>query len=428
MIYHKTLTNIRIKHGYSHEEFAEALNCDISLIVALESNRQKADITFVSNLRDKLGLHNAPITEEERTTLMESLTTWLQAISYGDMDKAAAQKPQLEKSARESYSPGTINYYDLFAACYYWAAGDMDAHNEIMEALELRKSEFGARHQFYYYRLLGARAFMNHKYSEALKAFITAEKLDKNSEWHNASLYYSIGRCLSDMGYAARAAEYMKMAQQLAQRDKSYNNRPNNKFDVEIDGHMAYNLSKIGRIEEAHAILDKRLKIEINKGEGSEGHGATHFYIGHTYLREKKYCDALKHFEIALQYTSEDGYFFDVASYYKAETLFCLGKIEEGLCDLEKALALSLGNVSRVRLEALKHSALVSDGESFEHMANVIVPKFIEYELYDEAARYYKLLSKACNERGEYLVALKYSNAALEVYQQLYEERVEGGM
>ena len=428
MIFHKTLTNIRRKHGYTHEELAAVLGCDASLIVALEGNKQKADATFVQNLRDKLSLHSAPITEAERTALMERLTTWLQAISYGDMDKAVAQKPQLERSARESYSPSTINYYDLFAANYYWMAGDMDAHNETMAALELRKSEFGARHQFYYQRILGARAFRNHKYSEALKAHIAAEKLDKNSEWHNVSLYYSIGRCLSDMGYAARAIEYMKKAQQLAKYDKSYDNRPNSKYDVEIDGHLAYNLSKIGKIDEAHAILDKRLKIEMKKGEGSEGHGATHFYIGVVHLRAKEYCDALKYFEIALQYISVDGYFFDVASYYKAETLFCIGKIDEGLRGLEKALVLLLGGASRTRLEALMYSVLMSDDESLKHLANVIVPKLIEYELYDEAARYYKLLSKVCNERGDYLVALKYSNAALDVYQQLYEERVEGGM
>jgi len=428
MIFHKTLTNIRTKHGYTHEEFAAVLGCDAALIVELESNKQKVDFAFVTNLRDKLGLHNAPITEVERTALMEGLNIWLQAISYGDMDKAAALKPQLEKGARESYSPSTVNYYDLFAANYYWMTGDMGAHNETMAALELRKDEFGARHQYYYHRLLGARAFMNHKYSEALRAYVTAKKLDKNSEWGSVGFYYSISKCLSDIGYTTKAIEHLKKARQLAQRDKSYDNRLNSRFDVAIDGHLACNLAKIGKVEEAHSILDKRLNIEMRTGKGSESHGATHFYIGLAYLQAKKYCDALKNFEIALQHTSEKGYYYCDALYNKARALFYVGKISEGICNIDNALSLSSNKVLTVLLEALKYSKLTSVPESLSYMENIIMPKLIEYEQYEEAAEYFKLLSDEYCEKDNHLVALKYSNAALDVYKQLCEERIKGGV
>ena len=427
MIFHKTLANIRKKHGFSQDEFAKALGCTRELIVALESNKEQATFAFVTNLKDKLNLHSAPITESERATLMDSLYKWKLAIDYGDMDVAKAQKPELEKAAKNSYSPSTLNFYDLYSASYYWAVGDKDAFNQVADALSKRTGEFSARHLYHYYRIEASRNYIAYRFVESLKMYKAAEKLDKNSEWGNVGFYYGYGMCLSSLDYPSRAIECFKKAQHIAKWHKAYKGKPNARYNFYIDTVLSDDLSLLGGLDEALAMLDKHLKIE-SENKINLRMGELYLAYATAYLRAKRYDEALENFDTAAKYFNTDGMKCKTTLYRKSLCLIESGNIEDGLRCIEEGFSIQMDDAYRVLFEALKCSVSLNDSESLRHMEDIVLPKLLRHSHNSEAIKYSKLLGEFFGEKGCYEAAFKYSNVALKVIEHLYYEYVEGGL
>jgi len=426
LIFYKTLTNIRKKHGFTQEEFAKMLGCTEEYIVALENNKEQASFPFVVNLKDKLNLHSAPITESEREALMDSLQTFKILIDYGEMEKAAEQLPRLAKDVRASYSPSANNFFDLFAAAYYWVTDDKKAYEETMTALSKRTDEFNGKHLYYYHRLIAAREFRAYRYREALKAFMTAEKLDKDALLSNVGFYYGYGACLSDMGYVAKAIECMRKAQHMAKWRMVYNGKPNRRHDAYIDGYLARGLSKIGKTDEALGLLDNRLAREL-KNNNKEKIGYIYNCLGVVYLREDNYNSALNNLDMAFQY-------FDVGSrgyistlYHKARALIKSGRIDEGISFVDKGLCIT-HDVWKALLDALRHSVSLSDPKSLSYMEKIAFANLKVYGQYDEVLEYCELISSFYNKSGKPEVALNFISLAYELQKQLYRELVEGGL
>jgi len=427
MIFHKTLANIRKKHGFSQDEFAKALGCTRELIVALESNKEQATFAFVTSLKDKLNLHSAPITESERAALMDSLYKWKLAIDYGDMDIAKAQKPELEKAAKNSYSPSTLNFYDLYSASYYWAVGDKDAFNQIAGVLSKRTGEFSARHLYHYYRIEASRNYIAYRFVESLKMYNAAEKLDKNSEWSNVGFYYGYGMCLSSLDYSARAVEYLRKAQHMAKWHRAYKGKPNNRLNLYIDTILAGELSVIGRLDEALSMLDKHLKIE-SENKINLRMGELYLAYGTAYLKAKKYDEALENFDTAAKYFNADGVKCQATSYRKSLCLIESGNIDEGLRCVEDGLSIQMHDSYRVLFEALKCSVTLSNAESLRYMEDTVLPKLLKCNYCAEAIKYSKMLGEFFREKGCYEAAFKYKDAAFKIIEHLYYEHMEGGI
>jgi len=425
MIFYKTLINIRKKHGFTQEEFAKTLGCTEEYIVAIESNKEQASFTFVVNLKDKLNLHSAPITESEREALMDSLQTFRILIDYGEMQKAAEQLPNLAKNVRVSYSPSANNFFDLFAAAYYWVANDKKAYEETMAALSKRTDEFSGKHQHYYHRLIAVRELKDYHYNEALKAYVTAEKLDRDAQLASVGFYYLYGRCLSDMGYVAKAIKYLMKAKHLAKWRKVYNGKPNRIHDASIDGFLANNLGIIGKSDDALEILDKRLAIEKKK-KNKHGMGITYYYLGKMHLRAKNYSEALNNFDMAFHYCGESSHVYVNILYRKAQTFIKSGKITEGINCADEGLDISTRTIWTVLFDALKHSALLSDPKLMLYMERTAIPNLLEFGQHEEVLEYYELLRDFHSGKKQFELALKYSKFAYELQKQLYKELVEG--
>ena len=428
MIYHRTLINIRKKHGLSQEDLANIIGCTAAHIDALEKNREKAAFEFVATLKSKLNLYGAPITEDERKVFIDKLHNWKILIDYGVMDKASEQKAELEKGAEASCSSSILNFYKLYAANYYRISNDTEAFNKTMSFLNQRTETFSPSHQFFYYRLLGIQERVAYRYNEALKAYKKAEKLDKESTWGDVGFYYIYGMCLSEMGYVAKAIEYLKRAKHLAMWHKVYEGKPNDRYDVYIDGYLADNLSKSGKADEAHAMLNKRLDSEKTRKNAKHTIGFIYLSIGTVYLRTKKYNDAIENFDTAFQHLDETSEAYKTNLYRKALALIESDRINEGVLCVDKALDMSLDDTRRTLFETLKHSAMLSNPESLQYMENTLISQLLKYGQYAEAVKCYETLSGFFKKSGDHKNALKYSELALEVHRELHKEHVEGGL
>jgi len=428
MIYHKTLRNIRKKYNLSQEEFAQKLNCTEEHIAALERDEEKAAPALVDAIRHEFDLHIAPITNVERETLMSRMHNWKLAIDYGDMETAVKLKPEFDKAARLSFSPSTENYYTLYAADYYRLVGDTKAYEESMDTASQLLDQFGVRHHYNYQRLVAAREHDARRYIQALKGYKESERLDWESHWGDVRFFYGYGICLSDMGHAASAVVYLRKAQHHARSIKLYKGRPNRRFDVHIDCALADNLSKIGQSVEALAILDKRLDLEMKYKADKAKIGFVYQSYGNVYRVIGNCDEALKFYEKALPCFLEGSDVYKDVLYRKALTLVGGGKIDEALHCIDTCLSLQPEDIRRVLLEALRCSITLADSESLAHMEDTVMPELLKYGQYEETVKYLRILRKFYDEDGEYRLALKSADLALEIQTNLLDEIRLGGL
>lgn len=431
MLHYKTLTNIRKKHNLSIEELADMMDCTPQYIIALEDRSEDRMLTppeFVAKLRDKLGLHNVPITEEERHQFYGQLNNLNHMIDYGHMSQAKESIPELLRLSEASCHPSFINLCELFVARYYRAVGEYKIFEQMMAELYKRRAAFDSRHHYYYQRLIGTREYAAGRYHEALLAYKKAERLDKTRQLGEVCFFYTYSMILSDMGYALRATEYLKQAAYHAKWNKGYYGRPNNRFDVYIDVYLAENLSKIGHGEEALAILDKRLAKETRKESSKRVIGSVHVSFGTACHILEDYGEAFKHYDAALQCFEEGSEAYKSAIYRKASVLIDSNRISEGLECIDKALSMPIHVTWKVVLESLRHSVTLSDPKSLEYMVNTAIPELQKYGQYEVLLKRYEALIELYENNGDGMSALKYAKCSIDIYKQLKIEKIERGL
>jgi len=283
-------------------------------------------------------------------------------------------------------------------------------------------------HRHYYHRLIGAREYVLHNYDNALKAYLNAERLDKELQWVGVGLYYACAKCLSDMGYIARAVDYYKKARHYARWHKPYDGKSNRKFDVDIDGQLASCLSKLGMIDEAITILEKRLNREVERNISKASIGFTYFSFGRVYSNIGNYEDALQSFEKAFPYLKEGSEAYTANLYYKTMALIANGNISEAALCMEKNLVPDTSKLWNALFNALRHSISLSEPDSILYMTRTAIPNLKKYGHYEEVTEYYEMISDFYKKDKNYELALKYSNLAYEMFKRLYKERIEGGI
>ena len=428
MIYSKTLRNIREAHRLSQAGLADLLGVTEEHIEALESGLEQADIAFVEKLKDRLTLHGTPILESARTELMEQLFLWKHAIDYADIDKANELQPELEKAAKSSYSPSAMNFYDIFEADYYRLINDMPAYEKAIANLSQRHDTFAIRQQYYYHVLMGAKAFVEKRYQDAINAYRTAEWLDTANQWHGVRFYFGLGVSLTDRGYATRAIWYLEKAKRASKRIRAYCDKPNRRFDVYIDGVLTYNLSKVGRHEEAIKILYERLGRETRR-KSKRGIGYTHFSFGRVYNEAGEYNKAIESYNEALKYLDKEDDAYIANLYHKAALLFVCNKHEDAVICAEEALSVVTDEYWKVQFDAIRCSAsMYDDSKHVIYLIETVMPKLQEYDIHKTMVYFYQRLATYFYESDNIRDAYLCCNLALETQIQLYKELVEGDM
>ena len=430
MIHNKALIAIREAHGLSQEALADKLGYTVDYIRALEDkskNRETATPEFLNILREKLDLHDAPLTEEELKQHTEELHRWRDLIDYGEMRKAAVIRPKLAKRTKLSFRQGTQCLYDLYEVRYYRAVGDKKAYEKLMASLSERKHAFNERCNYLYYRQEAMAALDAYRFKDAHAAFCKAEEIDKESKWLDVGFYYAYGTCLSYMGYATRSIEYCNMALHKARWSMNHEANTNRRYDLYIECILAQNHSKVGNTEEALFILTGRLRYEIERSRTSTLGFVYHFF-GQVYQQMGELSKALENYDNALKYHHDGSVFCKDSLYHKAESLIACDRICEAVQCIEKGLTISSDEVWKSLFDALKHSVSLSCPKSLEYMKNTAIPRLLELELYEEAMTHHETLSRFYEKIGNDKLRAEHSDSALAIQKQLYRERVERGL
>ena len=349
------------------------------------------------------------------------LKEWKRLIDCDKLGRANVLRPKLEKRAKEFGPTLPRLCYEMYAARLYRAANDIEAFDKTMAYLETVESEIAewGMLRYLYIRLKGMRALSKRQFKESLDLLLEAEKMigvEDNVEG-DAAFYYAIGYCLTDLHNPDMAIDYLKKAQLHAFQ------KGHQKHDLDIQRLLAENHSKIGEYEKAYDILNECLISEKRKKKtkpSSPTLGCVHLSYGIVCYKAKKYSEALKHFDAAMQNLEESSEQYVISLYYNALALIDSDKPEMSLPYLDKGISLSYNmTMWETLFNALKHLQTLSNPESRHYMINTAIPKVQEYGHCERAAAFCKKLCEYYKMCGQLDKALVYCNLALEITEKL---------
>ena len=158
--------------------------------------------------------------------------------------------------------------------------------------------------------------------------------------YKDESIYFNIGHCLTDMGYATRALEYLEKSQTIALTN-------NNRTDNDTEYFIAINYIHMGRTTEALEKLERCLIDEKQKKNKDAFVGAIHQRIGLAHAHMGNHDAALEAYEVAR--LLKPPYTYPYTLYYKAISLMACNCKAEALLSIEEGIAAPQANVKRIK-------------------------------------------------------------------------------
>jgi len=398
---------IRTKKGLTQSALAQAMGYSDTNLSHMERGTRNISSAVLDAFRKAVGLPGVPITPKEVTHFKELLFSWKDNLDRNELDKAKERQPELARNAEWSYEPELLTYYNIFSAGYYRKIKDTDAHKKIMDLLREKVHCFDNEQSYWYYRQVGIDKLSAWRYKEALVAYFKADKLAKHLHLDNTSLYYHIAYCLTDMGYAYHANDYLEMM--LTRTHK----KSINTYYVQIQSYLASNISYFGKADEALAMLNDCIREEESKKNAAESIGALYRRIALVHRLMGNFNEAIKNLDVATKYYEANSDSQGYLLYHKALVLFEANQVSDGMKHLNSALSLIKEcTLWDLLATSLKHSRSLDNKSSLKYIERITIPKLFEYGRYRELLMYYNILCSHYEAINNYKQSLAYIRLA----------------
>jgi len=285
-----------------------------------------------------------------------------------------------------------------------------------MKFLNLQKHCFTDEQAHWFYRYIGVNALNEKRFRDFLKAYKDAEAHDPYGKLVDDGFYFNITHCLTQMGYAVNAIEYLDKSQSLAiaKSDDASSN--------DARTFRAINYMRVGRKEEALQLALNCLKYEEKIKDNRIQIGRAHQLIARAYSAMGKYKEAIKSFDTALTYVNKSNNSTANFLYYKAATLFesgdrlrALEVINEGLTLVNQDTPMHTLLYSSLCIYNLPKTDLLND------LTDKILPKLKKYEVNLQVIRCYEALGNHFESKSNHKKAAEYYKSANDLNKKLRE-------
>jgi len=372
----KMLTAIRAQQSMTQEYMAKKLNCTPSYISKIESGKKSCSDDFIKRYKTALGAPDLPLTDEEAVVFKQQLYKWKDLITFDELDEAGKILPSLTNCVALTLYDGLKNLFYIFEASYYRATKNNEALDVAMSKIKGITHLFNDEQAYWYNRQIGIDELSKLHYATALQAFLQAEKAGDILNLNNASLYLNMGNCLTSMGYASKALEYLEKSYKKAIAINDYSH------DVYRRYFTAQNYSHTGRHLEAIEMLEGCLRDEKKKASATVTIGLIYRRIALAYLYMGDKAVALQYIEKSAENIDDKRPAYSDHLYYKAIILFENEKKHEGEICLHRAIEIEAKSTpSYIQYNALKHSMTLNNVCSLNYVECDAVPKLLEFQM-----------------------------------------------
>ncbi|MCL2189109.1 MAG: helix-turn-helix domain-containing protein [Defluviitaleaceae bacterium] len=409
----KALANIRESHGIKQEVIAQKMGHDPSYISKIERGKQPCTESVVNKYKKALGAPDLPLTEEEVAAFKQKLYEWKDSFYYNDTAQAQKVQPQLQRCAEFIPLTHIKNLYYIFSAMYYKTIGDIELMEQTMAMLQTLEHAFDNEHTYWYKRKLGVQAMFAYKYKTAVDALLEVERLGEPFKSSHEGLYFHIGHCFTEMGYATKAIIYFEKSQKIASENM------NHTFDIPRRYFIAENYSSTGQHQEALDILNSCLRDELIKVTSNRKISPIYRRIAVTYLNMGSYENALRNIDKSLEYGDFNIDAHEINLYYKSVILCAYNKIDEAILYLNECISMAEeGTLHNILYNTLFHSLSLDSATSICFITNIAIPalyahgKYLSlYDVYTKLSNFY--------EKNNKKKSLKYLKSAVNISESL---------
>jgi len=196
----------------------------------------------------------------------------------------------------------------------------------------------------------------------------------KALEHQDESIYYNIGHCLTDMGYASRALEYLNQSLAIA-------NSKNNHDTVYTRYFIAENYVYTGRATEALEMLTNCLRDEKAKKDKDRTVATIQCRIGRAYAYLGNHKTALAEYEKIRKLTRFKSKLPPHVIYFKAISLNGCNRKTEALQCIDEGIIDSIdGSNINIALRTIKCLYTINQSDSVLSLINELIPSLISFE------------------------------------------------
>jgi len=364
------LITIRKNLNFTMEDIANKTHYSKKYIQQVERRAKPLTTEIIARYKEAFGVADMPLISSEETQFKDELYEWMTLITLDELENAKEQHPRLEKCAKLTLNSDIKTLFNIFSVAYYRKIKNNDALEAIMSQLTKEASEFTREQSHWYNRQVGISALLTFHYNEAIQAFLQAEVQGEKERLNDHVLYYNIGRCLTDMGFASKAIYYLEKARADAiSRNQTTHNES-------IKCYLAENYNEVGRSKDALNMLNRCVHNEKAKKGVSTIFALIYRGIALVHLKIGDYKKALEYIDESLHYVAIGESPHEINLYYKATILLKQNKIAEGVDCVKECIKMEDdGTLHHVICSTLLHSTSLNNNESLTYIENVAIPK-----------------------------------------------------
>ncbi|MCL2203424.1 MAG: helix-turn-helix transcriptional regulator [Defluviitaleaceae bacterium] len=408
------LVAIKKKRNLSMEDIASKMNYSKKYIQQMEKGAKPLSKEFFVKYRELLNATDVPLTLDEETQYKKALYRWMDAFLLNELEKASEQYPWLKKCAELTINTDIKNLFHIFEAAFFRKTNNDEALEASMSNLAKKADGFTPEQSHWYNRQVAIYAMKNFQYREAIQAFLQAEEQGEKEKLNDYALFYNIGHCLTDMGFAHKAIYYLEKARADAI------NRHQTKHNEYIKYFLAENYNEVGRSQEALMLLESCLQNEQVKKDASTIVALIYRRIAMVYLKMGDFQKSLECINESFNHITIDKSAYEINLYFKAVILIAQNKINEGIVCVQKCIEMeNEGTLHYVIYNTLLHSTSLRRAESLNYLENVAIPELIKHQHYITLMDCYQKLSMHFKNSKKIKMAYKYSELTFKLSEKL---------
>ena len=410
------IRTIRNKLGLTQDYLAYKVGYTSSHIGKLENGSRTMTDEILEKIKKALGIADVPLTPGEIKAFEQELYNWRDLINAWCLGEAGEIREDLKRRAELSQDQDLRVLYLLICIGFFRAVGDNHSADDVMAEIEAMGDELTAEHKLRLLIVKGTDKAYAHNYKEALSDLLTAELINDELKIANAGLYHNIAICLTDLGYAHRACDYIAKVRSFGKETEM--------LEIHCNMMQAINYGNIERYEEAIDLLKSCMFLQKSRPSQAPVMASICNGFGYVYMKAEDYAKALENFNKALEHIEEGSWDYLHTLYYMSQSLYKSGDVDASDDLLNKGIALASENdVTSIMFNAAKHLRNLDNDLSLAYIENTAIPGIKKFGRYIWIIEYCNKLKDFYKGRRKYRVALKYSEMANDYHKNIIEGR-----
>jgi len=289
---------------------------------------------------------------------------------------------------------------------------DMDAYEsaetDLMELTE-NKDALEGDTRYWYFRMVASGELAAANFESVLLHLLEAEKAGDAHDLNKSaiSIYLNIGHCLTDMGYASKAIEYLQKLIELAIQMNQYN------WVTQAQSLLALNYINLGNPQEALRHLHECLSDERKETMTDTRLMTIYRRIALAYTKTGDNDLAIEYINKANKCSGANDYNkHNDAYHFYCESIiqFAVGNKEAGMKCLDDAIKeAEPGTLYDIMYNAYKHYFTLTEKKSLTYIKEVALPRFKQHgaylhllECYEKLVGYYQNILEENDKAQDY--------------------------